>query len=98
MKATGLPDDVRQPLEERFGPAVRRMGSWNSDGTFVYQSVSMAALKKELEALENPDLMRALFHLDGTMEQTMPFLEPLETFGPALIDQIAAAYREPTFS
>jgi hypothetical protein len=46
------------------------MGSWNSDGTFVYESVSMAALKKALEALENPHLMRALFRLDGTVEQT----------------------------
>ena len=98
MTGIVLPDDVLKLLEKRFGPAVRRMGSWNSDGTFGYESVSMAAVKQAAEALEDPDLMRALFRLDGTMEQTMPFLELLETFGPALIDKIAAAYRERTFS
>ncbi len=70
MTGIVLPDDVRKPLEERFGPAVRRMGSWNSDGAFGYESVSIAAVQKELEALENPDLMGALFHLDGAMERT----------------------------
>jgi hypothetical protein len=58
----------------------------------------MAAVKKAAEAPENPALLRARFHLDGTGEQTRPFLEPLKTFGPALIDKIAAAYRERTFS
>jgi hypothetical protein len=98
MKAIVLPDDVLKPLEKRFGPAVRQMGSWNSDGTFGYESVSMAAVKKAAEALEDPDLLRALFHLDCTADQTRPFLDLLETFGPALIDKIAAAYRERTFS
>jgi hypothetical protein len=46
---------------------------------------------------ESPS-MRALFRPDGTMEQTMPLLELWETFGPALIDRIAAAYRERSFS
>ena len=98
MKAIVLPDDVLKLLEKRFGPAVRRMGSWNSDGTFGYESVSIVAVKKAAEALENPDLMRALFHLDGTMDQTTPFLELLETFGPDLIEKIAVAYSERTFS
>jgi hypothetical protein len=98
MKGIVLPDDVLKPLEKRFGAAVRRMGSWNSDGTFAYESVSIAAVKQAAEALDDPDLMRALFHLDGTGEQTRPFLELLDTYGPALIDKIAAAYRERTFS
>jgi len=78
-----LPDEVLKPLEKRFGPVVRRMRSWNSDGTFGYESV--AAFKRAAEALEDPDLPRASFHLNGMLEQAR-----------AVIDQIAAAYRERT--
>ena len=42
----------------------------------------------------NPALILALFRLDHTPEQTKPFIELLETFGPALIGKIVAAYRE----
>jgi len=70
------------------------MGSWNSDGTFGYSSVPMVAVEKAAEALENPALILALFRLDHTPEQTKPFIELLETFGPALIGKIVAAYRE----
>jgi hypothetical protein len=54
MKAIVLPDDVLRHLEKRFGPEVRQMGSWNSDGTFGYSSVSMVAVEKAAKALENP--------------------------------------------
>ena len=94
MKAIVLPDDELRTLEMRFGPAVRRMGSWNSDGTFGYSSVPIIAVEKAAEALENPDLMLALFRLGQTLEQTKAFIKLLETFGPALVEKIVAAYSE----
>jgi hypothetical protein len=98
MKAIVLPDDVLKHLEKRFGPAVRQMGSWNSDGTFGYSSVPVVAVEKAAKVLEDPDLMLAIFRLDRTPEQTKPFIELLETFGPVLIERIVAAYRELSLS
>jgi hypothetical protein len=34
MDAIVLTDDELQRLETRFGPVVRQMGPWNSDGVF----------------------------------------------------------------
>lgn len=70
------------------------MGPWTSDGTFGYSNVPIVAVEKAAEALENPHLMEALSRLEHTPERTKPFIELLETFGPALIEKIVAAYRE----
>ena len=94
MKAIVLSDDELKLLEKRFGPKVRHMGSWNSDGTFGHSSVPVVAVQDAVEALENPDLIIALSSLMQTAERTKPFIELLETFGPALIERIVAAYRE----
>jgi hypothetical protein len=94
MKAIVLSDDELKLLEKRFGREVRHMGSWNSDGTFGHSSVPVVAVQKAAEALENPDLTMALSRLMQTAERTKPFIELLETFGPALVKSIVAAYRE----
>lgn len=94
MEAIVLSDDELKLLEKRFGPDVRQMGPWNSDGTFGHSSVPIIAVEKAAEALENPNLMVALSRIKQTPEQTKPFIELLETFGPALIERIVAAYRE----
>jgi hypothetical protein len=94
MKVIVVTDDELQRLEKRFGPGVRHMGPWNSDGTFGYASVPMVAVEKAAEALENPDLTVALSRLGHTSERTRPFIELLESFGPALIERIVVAYRE----
>jgi hypothetical protein len=94
MKVIVVTDDELQRLEKRFGSGVRHMGPWNSDGTFGYTSVPMVAVEKAAEALENPDLMVVLSRLGHTSEGTKPFIELLETFGPALIERIVAAYKE----
>ena len=94
MDALVLTDDELKLLEKRFGPVVRQMGSWNSDGTFGYSSVPMIAVEKAAEALERDDLMVALLRLQHTPERSKPFIELLETFGPTLIERIALAYRE----
>ena len=94
MEAIILSDDELRLLEKRFGPAVRRMGPWNSDGVFGFASVSIVAVEKAAEALQNPDLIVALPRLKRTPERTKTFIELLETFGHALIDRIVAGYRE----
>ncbi len=94
MEVIVVTDDDLNRLQKRFGPGVRRMGPWNSDGIFGYSSVPIIAVEKGAEALEHPNLAVALSRLKHTTEQTKPFIELLETFGPALIDRIVAAYKE----
>lgn len=91
-EAIFLTDDELKLLEKRFGPRVRQMGPWNSDGTFGYSSVSIVSVEKAAETLRNPDLVMALSLLKCKPERTKPFIELLEAFGPALIEKIVAAY------
>jgi len=93
MEAIVLTDDELQRLETRFGPVVRQMGPWNSDGVFGYASVPIVAVKKAAETLDNPNLQVAVPRLRAT-EQTKTFIELLEDFGPVLVERIVAAYRE----
>ena len=94
MNSIVLTDDQLKLLERRFGPDVRQMGPWNSDGIFGYSSVPVAAVEKAAETFEDPNLDSALWKLRNTTERTKPFVEMLETFGPVLIGRIAIAYRE----
>ena len=93
MEAIFLTDDELKRLEARFGPVVRQMGPWNSDGTFGYASVPVVAVEKATEALANRDLLTALARL-RTPEGTTTFIELLGDFGPALVERIVDAYRE----
>jgi hypothetical protein len=97
LKEIVVTDDELRRLERRFGPGVRRMGPWSSDGTFGYSSVSIAVVEKAAEAMRNPNLAVAVSRLTNTPERTKPFVELLETFGPTLIERIIAAYRECSF-
>ena len=94
MEAIVITSDELAGLERRFGPRVLQMGLWNSDGTFGYSSIPMAALEKAAESLQNPDLAVALSRLKHTPEQTKTFIDLLQTFGPSLVERIVAAYRE----
>ena len=69
MEAIVLTDDELRRLETRFGPVVRQMGPWNSDGVFGYASVPIAAVEKAAETFENPDLLVAILRL-RTPERT----------------------------
>jgi hypothetical protein len=93
MEAIILTDDELKRLETRFGPVVRQMGPWNSDGIFGYASIPLAAVEKAAETLANPDLLTALPRL-RTPEPTKTFIELLGDFGPALVERIVDAYRE----
>ena len=96
MEAIFLTDDELKRLEARFGPVVRQMGPWNSDGIFGYESVPLAAVEKAAEALANPNLLTALPRL-RTPEGTKTFVELLEGCGPVLVERIVDAYREFSF-
>ena len=93
MEAIVLTDDELKRLETRFGPVVRQMGPWNSNGAFGYASVPVAAVEKAVEALENPNLLVALPRL-RTPERTKTFIELLEDFGSVLVERIVDKYRE----
>src|SRR5260370_2190922 len=94
MEAIVLTDDELKLIEKRLGPEVRQMGPWNSDGTFGYSSVSVIAVEKAAEELEDPNLTTALSCLRQTPEGTRRFIELLETYGHVLIARIVAAYLE----
>lgn len=94
MKGIVVTNDDLNRLERRFGPDVRRMGPWNSDGTFGYTNVSIASLDKAVETLDNPDLARDLSHVKTHGRADQAFLELLENYGLAFIQAIVVAYRE----
>lgn len=89
-----ISDDDLKLLEKRFGPLVRQMGSWNSDGVFSYASVPFVAVEKAAESLCDPTVLKALCRLKQAPERTKTFIEILQLVGPTLVEKIAAAYRE----
>jgi len=93
MEAIVLTDDELKRLERRFGPVVRQMGPWNSDGVFGYASVPIVAVEKAAETLGNPNLLLSLPRL-RTPERTKTFVELLDDFGSVFVERIVAAYRE----
>jgi len=94
MKSIVLPDDDLKLLEKRFGPGVRQMGSWNSDGVFSYSSVPIFAVERAAESLDDPTVTQAPSRLKEAPEWTLPFIDLLQSFGVGLVDRIVAAYRE----
>ncbi len=94
MDGIVVTDDELKCLERRFGPCVRRMGWWCSDGTFGYSSIPVIAVRRAAGDLEDPNLRIALTRLDNPAERTKPFIELLETFGLPLVEKIVTAYRE----
>ena len=93
MEAIFLTDDELKRLETRFGPVVRQMGPWNSDGVFGYASIPLVAVQKAAETLANPNLLTALPRL-RTPERTKTFIELLDDCGSDLVRRIVDAYRE----
>jgi hypothetical protein len=93
MEAIILTDEELKRLETRFGPFVRQMGPWSSDGIFGYASVPIVAVEKAAETLANSDLLTALPRL-RTPEAAKTFVELLEDFGSVLVERMVDAYRE----
>jgi len=93
MTGIVLTDDILKLLEKRFGPCVRRMGEWNSDGTFGYSWISMADVAKAVDSIGDSRLETALSKLNEEPDQTVRFVALLETFGGSFIERISAVYR-----
>lgn len=93
MEAIILPDDDLMRLERQFGPAVRRMGSWSSDGVFGYCSVPVSIVERVAGESNDPALQKAVSRLKNSSERARLFVEILRTFGAPLIAKIVTAYR-----
>ncbi|MBZ5617231.1 MAG: hypothetical protein LAQ69_00665 [Acidobacteriia bacterium] len=87
-------DDELKKLEEHFGPDVRHMGTWNSDGVFGYSAVPVAFVEKAAQAIGDPGLLEALHGLKKSSDRNKRFIEMLQAFGPTFVEKIAATYRE----
>ena len=94
MEIIILTDDDLNRLEKRFGPDVRHMGPWTSDGVFGYCSVPVTAVAQAAEALEDPNLATPLSQFKSTHERTRTLIELLEKFGAVLLERIVAADRK----
>ncbi len=92
MNMIVIPEDDLQRLERRFGPDVRRMGPWNSDGVFGYTSISLGAVESAAEAVGRPGLPEAVSRLKEAREPVAAFMDLVEAFGPDLVVKIKAAY------
>jgi hypothetical protein len=92
MKTIVIPEEELQRLERRFGPDVRRMGPWNSDGVFGYASISLGAVESAAQAVGRPGLPEAVSQLKEAREPVAAFVDLVETFGPDLVVRIKAAY------
>jgi hypothetical protein len=92
MKTIVIPEDDLRRLERRFGPDVRRMGHWNSDGVFGYTSVALGIVERAAEAVKQPGLPEAVSRLHVAQEPVAAFLDLVEMFGPDLIVEITAAH------
>jgi len=92
MKIIVIPEDDLQRLERRFGPDVRRMGPWNSDGVFGYASISLGIVERAAEAVNQPGLPESLPRAQVFKEPVAAFLDLMEMFGHDLIVEIKAAH------
>jgi hypothetical protein len=88
-----IPEDELRHLEKRFGPDVREMGTWNTDGSFGFCAVPIWAVENAVATVGSPNLAEALERLKNADERTEPFVEIVQRFGPALVKEIAASYR-----
>ena len=79
MKGLVLSDDELKILKKRFGPDVREMGPWNSDGTFGCCCISITVVEKAAESIGDPSLLAAVSRLDdapGRMGRLSPRWTP----------------------
>ncbi len=70
------------------------MGTWHSDGVFGFCAVPVSLLEKAAKTIEDPTLAGAVQSLKRRDDRTQPFIEMMRVYGPALVQKIAASYRE----
>jgi hypothetical protein len=89
-----LSDEKLRVLERRFGPDVRQMGSWNTDGSFGFCAVPVAVLEEAAQAVGSPTLTEAIKSANSSEDRAMRLIEFLEAFGSKLVEAIVASYHE----
>ena len=89
-----IPEDQLRVLEKKYGPDVRLMGNWNSDGVFGFCSVPFAVIEKAAESVGAKSLSQAVRRLRVAEDRTQPFIDMVRAYGPSLVRQIAVAHRE----
>jgi hypothetical protein len=87
-----IPEDDMKRLETRFGPRVRRIGAWNSDGVFSYTTIPVAVLEQAAETLGDATLIGSVARLKASVSQTQALVKLLEDFGRTLIEALAVSY------
>jgi hypothetical protein len=93
-----ITDEELKHLEEHFGPDVRQMGPWHSDGVFGYSAVAISTLEQAAQGVGDATLTDALKRLKSNPERIEPFIEIVETFGPDFVEKIVVTYRDQSFS
>jgi hypothetical protein len=92
MRTIVIPEDELKRLEGRFGPDVRRMGPWNSDGVFGYLSISIGSVESAADAVAQPGLQEAVSRLKDSREPLAAFADLVDAFGLDLVAGIKTAY------
>jgi hypothetical protein len=87
-------DEDLKHLEKRFGPGVRHMGPWHSDGVFGYSAIAISTVEQAAEGVGDAALIEALHRLKKNPERTKPFIEIVQAFGPRFVEKIVVTYRE----
>ena len=87
-----ISDEELTRLESRFGPEVRQMGPWLSDGVFAYISVPIAIVEKAAELLQDRSVLETVCRI-RTNRQWIAGLTDLLQSRPDLLDEIVFVQR-----
>jgi len=87
MQDIVISDEELTRLEKRFGPDIRQMGPWLSDGVFAYISVPIAAVEKAAQLLNDRSVLETVSHLRTSRQWTAGLMDLLQSC-PDLLDRI----------
>ena len=93
MQEIWLSDDDLKRLEKRFGPDVRQMGPWISDGVFGYISVPIGVVEKAAELLNDSSVIESVSRLKADWQWNKERLTDLLESSPVLLKKIVFAHR-----
>ncbi len=87
-----ISDEELTGLEKRFGPDVRQMGPWLSDGVFAYISVPIAIVEKAAELLQDRSALETVCCLRTNRERIGVLMDLLQS-RPDFLDEIVFVQR-----
>jgi len=87
-----ISDEELTRLAKRFGPEVRQMGPWLSDGVFAYISVPIAIVEKAAELLQDRSVLETVSHLRANRKWAAGLTDLLQS-RPDLLDEIVFVKR-----